>query len=145
MITFKRRLSLLLILPLALLPSASCQSETKLSVNDKVPPTFLVEGSGHELFFSVYEVVFERDKNGNTSGLTWTFKSKQRSAHETWLPITYGELPEEFEQTFPKVGPPAPLMENKLYGAHATIHSTAGDEVWFYIKGGKTIQVSKHD
>ena len=132
----------LLLMLITLLISVSCRSNrsetTKLSVNDKVPPTFQVEGAGYELFFSVYEITSERDKNGMNNRPMWIFKSKQRGEHETWIPITYGQLADEFEQTFPTTGPPAQLVEDKLYGAHTTIYSTAGDEVLFMIKDGKT-------
>ena len=138
----KKRILPLLILLLASLPYVSCQSGTKLSVTDKVPPAFQVYGSGHELFFSVYEVTSERDRFGRKTIPVWALKSKQRGPHETWVPITYGQLPEEFEQTFPKSGAPVLLVEDKLYGANATIYSTAGDKVWFTLKDGKTIRVS---
>jgi hypothetical protein len=135
----------LFVLLLTSLLYLSCESETKLSVTDKVPPTFQVHGNGDELFFSVYEVTSERDRYGRKAVVVWAFKSKQRGPHKSWVSITYGQVPEEFEQTFPTSGEPSPLVEDKLYGASATIYGTAGDKVWFKLKDGKTSRVSAPD
>lgn len=121
----------------------SCSHRTSLSIKDELAPSFEVRGGGYELFFSVGEVIQERDQFGRKEVTVWSFKSKQRSEHKTWPTIVYGELSDEFEQTYPHKTKPLPLIEGKLYGVHATIYSTSGDELRFVVKDGKAVEVSK--
>jgi len=121
----------------------SCGHDTTLSIKDDRFPSFEVRGGGYELFFSVSEVTEEKDRFGKKEVPVWSFKSKERSAHKTWPTIVYGELSGEFEQTFPHQTKPLPLVEGKLYGVHATIYSTSGDSLWFVVKDGKAVEVSK--
>ena len=122
----------------------SCERRTNLSIKDELSPSFEVTGGGYELFFSIGEVGPDRDQFGRKEELPiWVFKSKQRSAHETWPRIVYGQLVDEFKQSFPDQGNPAPLIEGKLYGVHATIYGTSGDSLWFVVKNGKAVETSK--
>jgi hypothetical protein len=89
------------------------------------------------------EVIETRDQFGRKEVSIWSFKSKQRSEHQMWPTIVYGELSDEFEQTFPHQTNPLPLVEGKLYAVHATIYSTSGDSLWFVVKDGKAVEVSK--
>jgi hypothetical protein len=123
----------------------SCDRRTNLSIKDEASPSFEITGGGYELFFGVGEVSNERDRFGRKELPIWSFKSKQRSEHETWPIIVYGEMLDEFKQTFPSQGNPAPLVEGKLYVVHATIYSTSGDSLWFFVKDGKVIEISKPD
>jgi len=122
---------------------ASCGHRTKLTIEDEVSPSFLITGSGYELFFGLGEVTVEKDRFGRKELPVWSFKSRQRNEHQTWPTIVYGQLPDEFEQTFPKQGSPQPLVEGRVYGAHATIYGTSGDEIWFIVKEGKAFRIAK--
>jgi hypothetical protein len=124
---------------------SSCERGTNLSIKDEVSPSFEITGGGYELFFGVGEVSNERDRFGRKVLPIWSFKSKQRSEHKTWPIIVYGKLFDEFEQTFPSQGNPVPLIEGKLYVVSATIYSTSGDSLWFVVKNGKVIEISKPD
>jgi hypothetical protein len=137
----KRRLIASLLICLSC--SISCTHRTNLSIEDELAPSFRVTGGGYELFFSVGEVIHEKDRFGRKELPVWAFKSKQRSHHETWPTIVYGELSDEFKQTFPHQTNPLPLVEGKLYGVHATIYSTSGDSLWFVVKDGKAVEVPK--
>ena len=90
-----------------------------------------------------HEVTGEKDEFGRKELPVWAFKSRQRSEHKTWPSIVYGQLPNEFVQTFPKQGNPLPLVEGKIYGVHATIYGTSGDNVWFIVKEGKASRIAK--
>jgi hypothetical protein len=121
----------------------ACDRSTQLRMEDESLPSFAVIGGGYELFFVVSEVTDEKDRFGRKELPVWRFKSKQRSEHRTWPTIVYGQLADEFAQTFPKQGSPLPLVEGKTYGVHATIYSTAGDDLWFTIKQGKALEVQR--
>lgn len=121
----------------------SCERGTNLSIKDEFSPSFEVTGSGYELFFGISEVTPEKDRFGRKEVLIWAFQSKQRSAHDTWPTIVYGQVIDEFKQTFPDQGSPAPLIEGKLYEAHATIYGEHGVGLWFVMKNGKAVETSK--
>ena len=137
----KKRLIVTIFLSLSCI--MSCERRTNLSIKDELSPSFEVSGSGYELFFSIGEVTPEKDQFGRKELPIWACKSKERSAHETWPRIVYSQVVDEFKQTFPDHGNPAPLIEGKLYAVHATIYGTSGDTLWFVMKNGKAVEVSK--
>jgi len=62
----------------------------------------------------------QRDAEGEEAYLYWLIESRKDADRpiERLSPITYGEVPDDYDQTYPKKGPPPPLIEGDRYLIH---------------------------
>lgn len=140
-----------ILLLLAILVSACFEEDMTVSLDQDIPPTFRLSGSGNLAFFSVSEVAqenqhripFERDSNKDTvlwqiwpNGLTSDAKVIRRLP-----PITYGSVPAGFVQKIPEDGHPPGLIEGKVYEAGGPASNANGGSVWFTIKDARVVKV----
>jgi hypothetical protein len=131
--------------------SACYEEDMEISIDQRVPPTFKLSGSGNLAFFAVSEVAqenqhgvpFQRDSNKNV--ILWQIWPDGLSADAKVIrrlpPITYGSLPAGFVQKVPRNGSPPELMEGKIYEAGGPASNANGGFIWFTIKGGKVVKV----
>ncbi len=147
-----RRLMMLSVLSIAVCLSAGCYEEDmKVSIDQQIPPTFSLTGSGNLVFFGVWEVASENhnrvpaQRDGDMDTLLWRIHPDGLTADEKVirrLPrITYGSAPAGFVQKFPEVGHAPELVEGKIYSAGGPATNANGGFVWFTIKEGKIIKV----
>jgi hypothetical protein len=126
-----------------------CEVDMTLSIDGKNPPTFTLDGSGNLAFFMVREIVPENqvlprnDRISDKNILLWKIwpEGPARVRISKLPPITYGRIPENFEQTLPVQGTPPTLEEGKIYEAGGPASSANGGTIWFTIKDGKSVIV----
>lgn len=142
---------MILLLGAVLFWTGCYEEDMKVFVNQHVPPTFTLSGSGNLAFFSVSEVAPENqvrvpfERNGDKDIILWQIWPNRLSPGEKVIrrlpPITYGSVPAGFEQKIPQDGVPPNLVEGKIYEAGGPASNANGGFVWFTIKGGKVLKV----
>lgn len=142
----------ILLLVLAVIFFSACYEEDMtVSLDGRTPPSFNLSGSGDLVFFTVSEVGAENQnllpaqRDGDKNTLLWRIWPNGLSSDAkriSRLPqITYGVVPEGFEQKTPAEGPPPPLVEGKIYQAGGPASNANGGFVWFKIEGTKWVSV----
>lgn len=120
----------------------ACERDMRIAVtNDSNPPSFKLSGSGRLFFFSVSEVSPEKPSSINDPAL-WEIRPTAEDRISKLPEITYGVVPPGFNQTAPKSGTPAPLVEGKFYEAGGPGLEANGGSIRFTIKDGKAVLVS---
>jgi len=113
----------------------------KVSIDDKVPPTFTIKDYGEVYFVRItkYPVEPKTDISPNEAGI-WQIERKG-SWHYASTEFKYGTVPDGFIQKVPKDGaaPPA-LKEGEEYFFFAPTPADAGGTI-FKIENGKTVVV----
>src|SRR5262245_25374290 len=150
-VRFDRRLLLVLLLPALLI--ASCERDTRVSMDGKVPPTFAMTGSGEIVFFVVTEIspanqaLAPAQRDSRKDAVLWQISpdnlpSNGRAINR--LPrITYGVVPQGFAQKKPETGSPPALVEGKVYEAGGPAVNAHGGFLWFTIRDGKSVQIQE--
>ena len=142
----KSRLHIVVVILSLVVAAAGCKS-LSISVNDTNPPVFtfsagqFAECCTHLAFLVVYEVEAGKDQ-GN---VIWEIRPKSGTDNSAnGLPrITYGRVPEGFEQVTPSVGTPPALQEGRVYAASGPRVEVPDAYVKFRIQNGKAIRVSE--
>ena len=122
---------------------ASCKS-LSVSINDTNPPVFtfsagqFAECCTHLAFLIVYEVDAGKDEK-----VIWQIRPRSGTDNSAkGLPqITYGQVPQGFEQLIPSVGTPPPLQPGKVYAASGPRIEVPEAFVMFRIEDGKAIRI----
>ena len=141
----KPRLPSVLAILSLVLAVAGCKG-LSISVNDTNPPVFtfsagqFAECCTHLPLFVVYEVADGRDEGA----VIWDIRPQSGTDNSAQgLPkITYGQLPQGFEQVVPSSGPPPALQEGKVYVASGPRIEVPDAFVRFRIQNGKAIRMS---
>ena len=142
----------LILATLSALCFAGCtyESKTKVSVDGGNPPTFKLDGSGHQIFFVVGEVspanqVPAAQRNSEKDTLLWKIRPNEGTADVAWdwPPITYGKVPIGFKQELPAQSDVPQLVEGRVYAAGGPAYGANGGEMWFTIRDGKSVEVPK--
>ena len=128
------------------LAAAGCKS-LSIAVNDTNPPVFtfsagqFAECCTHLAFLTVYEVADGKDEKK----VIWEIRPKAGTDNSAnGLPrITYGQVPQGFEQVTPSVGTAPALQEGKVYAASGPRIEVPDAFVMFRIQNGKAIRVSE--
>lgn len=126
------------------------EANTKVSIGGGIPPTFRIDGSGHQMYFVVSEIPPENqvraaDRNSERNIRLWKILPNEGTADIAWdwPPITYGKVPTGFRQEIPAQVEPPQLTEGKVYSAGGPAYGANGGEVWFTIRDGKSVEVPK--
>ena len=138
----KSRVHIVLVLSLVL-AVAGCKS-LSVSINDTNPPVFtfsagqFAECCTHLAFLVVYEV-----EDGKERQVIWEIRPKSGTDNSAdGLPkITYGQVPQGFEQLVPSEGAAPALQEGKVYAASGPRVEVPEAYVMFRIKDGKAIRI----
>lgn len=141
----RSRVRLVLGILLLLLAAAGCKS-LSISVNETNPPVFsfsagrFAECCTHLALLTVYEV----DAGKDVKNVIWEIRPKSGTDNSAQgLPkITYGQLPQGFEQRIPSEGAPPVLQEGKVYAASGPTIEVPDAFVMFRIQNGKAIRMS---
>lgn len=91
----------------------------------------------------------QRDVDGPDASAYWYIKPKKggggRLAVEEVSPITYGKVPEGYEQLYPEDGqPPPPLVEGQRFYVRVDTVNANGASLWFIIRNGK-VEFSEYE
>lgn len=124
------------------LATAGCKS-LSVSINDTNPPVFtfsagqFAECCTHLAFLVVYEVDAGNEK------VIWQIRPKSGTDNSAeGLPqVTYGQVPQGFEQLVPGVGIAPALQEGKVYAASGPRIEVPEAFVMFRIQNGKAIRI----
>ena len=141
----KSRLKVILGILSLVLVVTGCKT-LSVSINDTNPPVFtfsagqFAECCTHLAFFVVSEVPAGNDD----FNVIWRIKPRSGTDNSAeGLPqITYGQVPEGFEQLIPTVGPPPALEEGNVYAASGPRVEVPEAFVMFRIENGKAIRMS---
>jgi hypothetical protein len=134
-----------IVLAICLLVSCSgCERILDITFDGKNPPTFKLEGRGGLNSVVVYPVTPE-GKVPPKGSAVWVIVPKKPIIASRSPSITYGVVPDGFEQEVPSSGTPPILEEGKTYGFGADTSEQPGRTVWFTIRDGKSVQVPKTD
>ena len=123
---------------------ASCNS-LSVSINDTNPPVFtfsagqFAECCTHLAFFAVYEVA----AGTGVQNVIWQIRPLSGTDNSAkGLPqITYGQVPQGFEQVVPSVGAAPALQEGKAYAASGPRVEVPEAFVMFRIQNGKAVRM----
>ena len=142
----KSRLHIVLGILSVVLVVAGCKS-LSVSINDTNPPVFtfsagpFAECCTHLALFVVYEV----DAGTDVQKVIWQIRPRSGTDNSAnGLPqITYGQVPQGFEQLVPSVGTAPTLQEGKVYAATGPRVEVPEAFVMFRIQDGKAIRISE--
>ena len=123
---------------------AGCERVLKVTLDGKNPPTVKFDGRGLIEWVYIYQVTHEGKIPPRDTEL-WILVPKQGTTASASPPITYGVVPEGFVQKVPANGNPPPLEEGKTYGFGADTDGQPGNDIWFTIRDGKSVEVPKTD
>ncbi|HLA12818.1 MAG TPA: hypothetical protein VJ023_19685 [Pyrinomonadaceae bacterium] len=142
---------IVLLVAAAFVSTACYEEDMTVSIDQRIPPTFTLSGSGNLAFFGVWEVARENqnrlpsERDGDKDTILWQIWPSGLSPDEKVVrrlpPISYGSVPAGFVQKVPRDGAPPDLVENKIYEAGGPASNANGGFVWFTIKGGKVLKV----
>jgi hypothetical protein len=130
---------------LLVLVIAGCKS-LSVSINETNPPVFtfsagqFAECCTHLAFFVVYEVEAGKDEGK----VIWEIRPRSGTDNSAnGLPrITYGQVPQGFEQLIPATGTPLALQTGKVYAASGPRVEVPEAFVMFRVEDGKVIRIS---
>jgi hypothetical protein len=128
------------LLLLCLLQFACDEPNVIISVDDHVPPNFSFKGNGSIPFFVVFELPsdFRSPEDMKSAKVIWELRPKDNSHAQVPVgPITYGSIPEGFNQIIPSEGPPRTLEEGKLYQAGGPPIEMPRGYLRFTVQNGK--------
>ena len=144
---------LLVTISIELLLGFSCTRDVTLKINDKNPPTFTFDRNYSEvdrlLLFVVEEIAPENAdvpylKQVHEKNKTiWRIKPIQSESgtFANLSPITYGSVPQGFEQELPTDRAPQAFEEGKLYEAGGPYVMMNRGRVRFTIRDGRVNEV----
>ena len=123
---------------------AGCKS-LSVSMNDTNPPVFtfsagqFAECCTHLALF----VVYEADAGGDEKKVLWEIRPRSGTDNSAnGLPqITYGQVPQGFDQVVPSAGTPPALEAGKVYAASGPRMEVPEAFVMFRIQNGKAIRI----
>lgn len=118
-----------------------CERETKLSLKGSNPPKFVMTGSGTLSSMRIGGPNKQREAEGEEAYLYWLIESRKDADRpiERLSPITYGDVPDDYDQTYPKKGPPPPLIEGDRYLIHIETFDASPFIGYMTIHNGKAI------
>ena len=125
---------------------ASCERDTKLTIAGGNPPKFLMTGSGILTSVRVRGPQKQRETQGEDKFMYWVIEIKDGNnprSVEKLSPLTYGKVPEGFEQIYPEGGEAPPLVEAERYYVRVVTSEANGDGKYFIIRDGK-VEVSDY-
>jgi hypothetical protein len=129
--------------------ATACEQSTgiRVTLEDKVPPSFSVSGSRWVSDFQVEEIpqnVPRSEINPLTfKGETvWKISAPSRIRATAWPGITYGEVPQGFSQEIPEHGPPSRLTEGKVYIVRAIDTGGPQGVVFFKLRDGRLVNAT---
>lgn len=123
---------------------SSCERHTKLTVEGGNPPKFVMTGNGILTSVRVRGPEPQREAEGEASFLYWVFEIKTgRRRVEELSPLTYGVVPDGFEQIYTERGEAPRLVESEKYYVRVVTSEANGDSKSFIIRNGK-VEVSEH-
>ena len=136
-----------LIIVMLIMASASCEVDTKLTVEGGNPPKFLLSGSGtlSRLVIRGYKTL--RKIEGPDASAFWYIETRDAQSLKsirTLGPITYGQVPEGYVQVYPERGTAPQLEENEVYYVEVNTNGANGADGFFIIKDGK-IRFAKYE
>lgn len=130
--------------------SCTYEESTKVHIGGTVPPTFRLDGSGHQIDFTVRELspdnyVPPADQKPDKDIDLWKIVPEAGTPDIAWdwPEITYGKVPPGFRQELPKQGAPPALVEGKTYEAGGAAYGANGGFVLFVIRNAKSVEVPK--
>lgn len=127
---------------LALALACGCESNMRISIDGKNPPTFMLSGSGNLVYLYLAEIHDNRPPSLEDPEI-WRIRPTGNDKISQLPSITYGTVPNGFTQVTPTAGAPPPLMEGKVYAFGGPAYNANGGSIWFTIKDGKSMQVRK--
>jgi hypothetical protein len=114
-----------------------CEVPTTVKITNDNPPVFKLSGSGSLVFFGVFELVNNNERDLRT---IWRIKPKSSVDMREIPPIKYGEVPEGFFQLDPEGSTPAPpLVEGQTYEAGGPADEASGGYTVFVIRDGRAV------
>jgi hypothetical protein len=123
---------------------ASCERHTKLTIEGGNPPKFVMSGNGILTAVRVGGPEVQRDAEGEARFLHWVVEIKSgRRRVEELSPLTYGVVPEGFQQIYPENGEAPRLVEGERYNVRVVTSQANGDSKSFVIRNGK-VEVSEY-
>lgn len=117
-----------------------------IEVDDHLPPNFTFKGNGSLPFFVVFELPseFRSPEDMKSAKVIWEIRPKDYSHARVPIgPITYGSIPEGFDQITPGEGAPKPLEEGKIYQAGGPPIEMPRGYLRFTVREGKVVRVGK--
>ena len=119
---------------------SSCERDTKLTVEGGNPPKFVMSGSGILTSVRVRGPQKQREAVGEDKYLYWVIEIKDghdARRVEQLSPLTYGRVPDGFEQVYPERGEAPSLLEGERYYVRVVTSEANGDGKYFVIRNGK--------
>ena len=107
-----------LILSLSLLSMSACESRTQVRLGGGNPPTFTLSGSGNLIQVFIYGPEPERIRNpSDKSNILWEIRAESMSGElvEQVAQVTYGVIPNGYQQVFPEQLEAPALIPGKHY------------------------------
>lgn len=131
------------LLLLLLVTNMSCgEPHVAIEIDDRVPPSFKFEGEGAIPFLMVYELNSASPSDMSAAKVIWDIRPNDLAHAKVPLgPITYGTVPEGFNQTVPREGAPPALHEGKTYQAGGPPIEMPHGFLRFTIRNGKTVKL----
>lgn len=126
----------------------SCERDTKLKVEGGNPPKFVMTGNGVLTSIRVRGPQRQRNVTGEAASLYWLIETRGDPGTNDRVsaisPVTYGVVPQGFEQVYPERGAATPLIEDEHYYIRVVVSEANGDDGYFTIHNG-TVSFAKYE
>lgn len=117
---------------------SSCERHTQLTIEGGIPPKFVMTGNGILTSVRVRGSEKQREAEGEAKFLYWVIEIKAGRRRVAELsPLTYGVVPDGFEQIYPERGEAPRLVEGEKYYVRVVTSGANGDSKDFIIRNGK--------
>jgi len=113
-------------------------------VDDEVPPSFKLSGSGTALrifFYGPYNTIDTEEIKARLGDPAIWELDAPRSTIDNLPILKYGALPSGFTQISPSSGPPPNLIDGKCYSITVPTNGANGGGMYFCIRNGKAEKV----
>jgi hypothetical protein len=121
--------------------SLSCEIDTKLKIGGGNPPVFLMSGNGILTSIRVRGHKRQREVQGEDQYLHWVIEVKETGGDYVGNlgSVTYGKIPEGYEQIYPEKGEAPPIIEGQHYYVRIVTSNANGADGYFMVLNGKAL------
>jgi len=119
---------------------SSCEIATTLRVENGNPPKIIMSGSGSLGRLVIRGPKTFRKSLGPDSWAYWCIKPKDKDSScnvGSISPLSYGIIPDGYEQIYPEQGNAPPLSDERIYYIQVDTNDAPGASGCFVIRNGK--------
>jgi hypothetical protein len=121
--------------------SVSCEIDTKMRISGGNPPAFMMTGNGILTSIRVRGNQRQREAHGEDQYLHWVIEVKDDRGTSVGKigSVTYGKVPEGYQQVYPEKGDAPAIIEGQHYYVRIVTSNANGADGYFMVQNGKAL------